>query len=868
MGPSGQSVLESACALSRAGVAVHWLRPKSKAPIKDAWSKEPVHTPETLKQTYRSGNNLGIRLGEFSRIGDLYLQVIDFDINDESCAAEARARLLQMIPELDQLPFVISGSGGSSRHFYFLTDRPFGSKKLAKSDIRLTMGGKIKRAWEIELYGTRKQVATPPSIHPDTGNPYVWGRRIDFDLIELGVGPVIKADRVETWFPKIDLPTAAGHEGVLVGDAYERLNTLALANIPAWAPLLYPAGEVSTDNGWRVSSEDLGRKYEEALVIHPKGVQDFGPEAPMTPIWLVRRDFTMVGGEIEAHTVEDWEEESRKPIGMERDTAANWLAERLGLDFGSMKDEDLEFEESDDPFGDDDDDEPASTDETPAFTSDIEDLLAESVPGAPADGEKAEDPEFEEADPQWRSRLDRSEDKGVIKPTLHNVELIIRNDPRTRGLARRNEFTQEIVQTTPPGKLKMLREGPKGTRQLSGPVWTVEDKVNGDLWVDSKDNALRSVLEAPGRQGGWGLKVSDRDMKAAIELSSRASSFHPVREYLKALKWDGVDRVETLFIRYLGAPDNAYTRSISRLFMIGAVARVMTPGHKFDFAVILEGIQGKGKTTFIQTMAKHWFAELDGDFHDTKAMIETMQGAWLLEIPELSGFGRADVRVIKAFISRQRDKARLSYARRAEVFPRQCVFMGSTNDDKYLKDDTGGRRFWPIHCTIGEIDIAALRDEVDMLWAEAMAGHKAMRKIQPVGDLPLFLRDKAAQLEAELMQESRRAESVEDNAAGRIDAWLDRPVSDSTGFDDENEAGRAVARTEFCLAQIWEEALGRREENYDQRAAQMVGTAVRIVLKRRPGWIQTSHPVNCGKYGKQRSYRLGSAFDLGGGLLD
>jgi predicted P-loop ATPase len=847
MGPGHlTSTIDQACALARAGVAVHWLWPKTKKPREDAWGKEPVHTVETLKRSYQTGNNLGIRLGEFSKIGDLFLQVIDLDINVETTVAEAMAKLRELIPELDTLPFVISGSGGSSRHFYFLTDRPFTSKKLAKSDIKVEMGGRIKRAWEIELFGTRKQVAAPPSIHPDTGNPYVWGRKIDWDLVDMGLGPVISADRVESWLPKIELPTAAGHEGALDGDAYERLNTLALANIPAWAPLLYPLGEVSTDNGWRITSEELGRKYEESLVIHPKGVQDFGPEAPMTPIWLIRRDFKMVGDEIEPHQVVDWEEESRKPIGMDRDEAAKWLAERLGLDFDVMKTDDLEFEEVDE----DDDEDPTGA----AFDAEIDDLLSDKPA---ATEEKAEDPEFEEEDPRWRERLDRA-DTGAIKPTLHNVELIIRNDPRTRGLARMNEFTQEIVQTTVPGKLRMRKEGPKGTRQLTGVVWNVEDKVNGDLWVDSKDNALRSVLEAPGRQGGWGLKVSDRDMKAAIELSSRASSFHPIREYLKALKWDGVDRVETLFVRFLGAPDNAYTRSISRLFMLGAVARVMTPGHKFDFAVILEGVQGKGKTTFIQTMAKHWFAELDGDFHDTKAMIETMQGAWLLEIPELSGFGRADVRVIKAFISRQRDKARLSYARRAQVFPRQCVFMGSTNDDKYLKDDTGGRRFWPIHCTHGEIDIPALRLEVDQLWAQAVVGYAAMRKAQPVGDLPLYLQNKLAQQEAELMQESRRAETVEDNAAGRVDAWLDRPVKSADLFEDADAVETSTPRTEFCLSQIWEEALGRREETYDQRAAQMVGVAVRIALKRRPGWVQTTHPVACGKYGKQRAYRLGN----------
>jgi hypothetical protein len=155
--------------------------------------------------------------------------------------------------------------------------------------------------------------------------------------------------------------------------------------------------------------------------------------------------------------------------------------------------------------------------------------------------------------------------------------------------------------------------------------------------------------------------------------------------------------------------------------MVGAVTRIFEPGHKFDFAVILEGLQGKRKSTFIRPrppLVRRTRRRLPRP----KQMIELMQGAWIMEIPELSGFSRADVRAIKAFISRQKDRARLAYARRAGEFPRQCIFIGSTNDREYLKDDTGGRRFWPMLCT-------RRRDRhrppgtanVDQLWAEAVA---------------------------------------------------------------------------------------------------------------------------------------------------
>ncbi|WP_095011908.1 virulence-associated E family protein [Tsuneonella mangrovi] len=170
-----------------------------------------------------------------------------------------------------------------------------------------------------------------------------------------------------------------------------------------------------------------------------------------------------------------------------------------------------------------------------------------------------------------------------------------------------------------------------------------------------------------------------------------------------------------MFVVYLGAPDNAYIRDIARIALIAAMTRAYEPDKKFDYAVIIEGLQGRGKSTFIQMLGRNWFAELDGDFHDMKQMVELMQCAWIMEIPELSGFNRADVRAIKAFISRQEDRARLAYAKRVSEFPMQCVFIGSTNDREYLKDDTGGRRFWPVHCTLDSVNFAAFGKNVDQI---------------------------------------------------------------------------------------------------------------------------------------------------------
>ena len=328
-----------------------------------------------------------------------------------------------------------------------------------------------------------------------------------------------------------------------------------------------------------------------------------------------------------------------------------------------------------------------------------------------------------------------------------------------------------------------------------------------------------------------------------------------MREYLTGLTWDGKPRVETLYVDFLHAPDDAYHRSVARLMMTAAVTRIFEPGHKFDFATILEGLQGKRKSTFIEVLGRSWFAELNGEFSDTKMMVELMQGAWIMEIPELTGFSRADVRAIKAFISSRKDRARLAYARRAGEFPRQCIFIGSTNDREYLKDDTGGRRFWPVECRLGpdeEIDTDRLGTEINQLWAEAVVLYQQMRVEKPVGTLPLYLTDPDARRIAARLQESRRVESPDDVLAGKIAEWLDKPVNNG-GFDDQEDGS---VRNETCTAQIWTECLGGDPRAFKTTEQAMVNRA----MQRVPGWGSDGTQMRFKNYGKQRVfYRGGEA---------
>jgi hypothetical protein len=836
-----RSTLETIAPMREAGFALHWLHPRKKRPIGDRWQDQPVATLDDLRRSHRPGNNLGVRLGEISATPAGYLHVFDLDIRMVDQADDAWAAFEAMFPGLrETLPCVASGSGGESRHLYFVTDKPFRGKKLAVSEgkhRRKTVDddGKEKETWsydwEIELFGTGKQVAMPPSIHPDTGKPYTWEREFEFSLLDLGMGPEIPSSVIEA----LGVAETATYD-------YETRD-----------PLTFKPGQMERDLD-AISISDLD--YDDWVRLGQALHHQFGGSQEGFDIWLkhTKRSSKFTGDkQIREMRRIKWRSFGKyrgQPVTMA--TVRVWAQEARAAALTDM------FDDIDDDDLDDDDD-------IAAGDADDEDLFDDVLGGAaeaPAkpDKPKERDPLSDdpgstkgdvlgEDDDTWKQLLDYNEE-GAIKPTLHNLRLIVENDVWTRGVPAYNEFTQEIVQRGVPGvKPGKTRKSAKKMLQLSGTSWAMRDRVNGDFWTDDKDNAIRALIEAPKTQGGHGVKVPDRDLRAAVDIVARKNGFHPVREFLTGLEWDGQKRIETLFIDYVGAPDDSYHRAVGRLMTVAAVTRVFEPGHKFDTATILEGLQGKRKSTFISTLAKSWFTELDGDFEDAKQMVELMAGSWLLEIPELSGFQKADVRHIKAFISRTTDKVRLAYARRAQEYPRQCIFIGSTNDDTYLKDETGGRRYWPVRCSVDEIDTDRLAGEVDQIWAEAVVVYREMRATKPRGTLPLYLVDADARVIAERLQESRRVESSDDALAGQIAEWLSKPISDG-GFDDEDENGQPRFREQVCLLQIWCECLGRDASGYIGAWPSTLGRS----MKQIPGWSMTGGRDRFGKYGQQRAY--------------
>jgi len=241
---------------------------------------------------------------------------------------------------------------------------------------------------------------------------------------------------------------------------------------------------------------------------------------------------------------------------------------------------------------------------------------------------------------------------------------------------------------------------------------SIADHVDGALvWNDACDTLVSEWMQHQG------VGVKSNLVAEAVEVTARENGYHPVREYLDGLHWDGRPRLDTWAIDYLGATDSPYTRAVSPAWMIGGVARIYEPGTKMDYAVILEGPQGLGKSSTFRVLGGDYFSDEVGDTKSKDTLVTLHAGNWIVEMGELDGMNKSDVRAFKQFITKQSDFFRPPYGRRSRNFRRSFVFCGTTNDEEYLKDATGGRRFWPIACT--RIDIEGLQAVRDQLWAEA-----------------------------------------------------------------------------------------------------------------------------------------------------
>lgn len=405
----------------------------------------------------------------------------------------------------------------------------------------------------------------------------------------------------------------------------------------------------------------------------------------------------------------------------------------------------------------------------------------------------------------WYSSLEMTK-KGAIKATAANILTIMENDENLKGCFAYNEFTHRTV---------VLRDLP--WRKLEG---TAEECLR-----EVDDSGLRAYFETT-----YDIVASGK-IQDALNLIVERNGYHPIKDYLNSRVWDGQKRVDTLFTDYLGVEDTSYSRATARKSLVAAVARIFEPGVKYDYVPIIVGEQGIGKSTLLRKLGRSWFSDTF-KMNEGKDMYEQLQGVWIIEIGELDGLRKAEVETIKLYISKQWDTFRPAYARRVEVFKRQCVFFGTTNEEQFLRDSTGNRRFLPLRT--GEVeatkDVFALDDDtVSQIWAEAVHLYNHGESLYLVGDAE----DIARAEQSKHFEMDDRAGIVAAFIEGNVPKeWVGWSIEERRNWLATDESVRAVAteaRKGVTIFEIWCECFNNPRGNLSRQARREIRDILRAL---------------------------------------
>jgi putative DNA primase/helicase len=434
-------------------------------------------------------------------------------------------------------------------------------------------------------------------------------------------------------------------------------------------------------------------------------------------------------------------------------------------------------------------------------------------------------------DSDWKKKLKYMSRSTLLQNTVYNLNLILANDPDFQNFAF-NEMANRI--------------------QVTGPLpW---DRPEGnEFWRDADTAQLKSIIDIRY------LPFSSRNYDVSFTKTADDRHFHPIRDYLDSLpEWDGIERVEDLFIRYLLADDTEYVRTVTRKTFAAAVARIYEPGTKFDCVPVLDGDQGIGKSSIVKDLvtSDYYSETLSLTDMDDKSGAEKLQGFWVVEIGELAGMKKADIEKVKAFLSTSDDKYRPSYGKVVESHPRQCVIIATVNGERgYLRDITGNRRFWIIKCHQKKQRKVWNFDENyrAQFWAEAKQIWKSGEKLYLEGDV------------LEAAEKEQRGAMEADERVGMVEEYLNTPVP--ANWDEMDlyarknflqgsefgspDHGELHLRNEISNAEIWCECFNKNLPELKSSDSYLIAALMTQV----DGWERTNDRKKQAFYGRQRIYR-------------